>query len=295
MSDIKYGGSFSSAEWTSRAFPRSTVHASSLAVTPLEVLDLNGNVHAHGTGFVYRIGGHPHLVTAWHVLTGTHFFTREKNPTGLVPRQLRFFAPTFHQVDATLNIGSAPFIMDLKDEALEVLANPPTVFGVPVDVAVGRLPVEVAKAGNFTSKGLNEFEWGFSERTETPIHTMVGADVFVLGYALATYGGLRTPIWKKGALASEPSFEIEPKCAFLLDVNTTGGMSGGPIVRRVTTLTAHNQDEGVLQEYYDEAVIGVYSGRALSSKEPSFVLGYGWPVDLAHEIVRTSQCFSGAE
>ncbi|HZG09540.1 MAG TPA: hypothetical protein VEZ70_11235 [Allosphingosinicella sp.] len=293
MSNIKYGGSLSSAEWSARAFPHSAVHASSLAVTPLEVLDLDGHVHAHGTGFVYRIGGRPYFVTAWHVLTGTNFFSGQKNPTGLIPRQVRFFAPTFSQVDAKLNLGSVPFILDLKEKALEILANPPTVFGVPVDVAVGELPVHVEKAGLFTSKGLNEFEWGFAERAETPIHTMIGAEIFVLGYPLTTYEGLRTPIWKRGALASEPSFAIEPKCSFLLDVNTTGGMSGGPIIRRVTTMTAHNQDEGVVQEYYDEAVIGVYSGRALSPKEPSFVLGYGWPIDLVHEIVRTSQCFSG--
>lgn len=43
MSDIAYGGSGGSREWSSRAFPETPLHASSLATTPLEILDLNGD------------------------------------------------------------------------------------------------------------------------------------------------------------------------------------------------------------------------------------------------------------
>lgn len=120
---------------------------------------------------------------------------------------------------------------------------------------------------------------------------MVGADVFVLGYPLSSYEGLRTPIWKRGAIASEPSFKIEPQGTFLVDVNSAGGMSGGPILRRVATMTADNKDAGVIQEFYDEMLIGIYSGRALSASEGSFVLGYGWPVDMIHEIISKGLCF----
>ncbi|XHS01583.1 hypothetical protein ACFB49_31900 [Sphingomonas sp. DBB INV C78] len=183
--------------------------------------------------------------------------------------------------------------MELKEDGQDILKSPPEPFGFPVDVAVGKLPIEINKDGTFTSKGLNKFEWGFRPRTEKPIQSMIGADVFVLGYPLMTYEGMRTPLWKRGAIASEPCFEISPRGAFLIDVNSAGGMSGGPIIRRISAFAAENKDNGVIQEYYDESLIGIYSGRALSISESSFVLGYGWPIDMVHKIIMNNQCFSG--
>jgi Trypsin-like peptidase domain len=292
---IRYGGSGGSSAWSSRAFPDTPLHASSLATTPLEVLDLTGNRFSHGTGFVYRLDGRLYLVTAWHVLSGRDFFTRKLNPQGLIPSTIRFFAPAFRQQGEALEIRSESIILDLTAGGQDILGSPPEPFGFPVDVAVAKLPLTTTKAGEFTSKGLNDFSWGFEARTRSPIQSMIGADIFVLGYPLGTYEGLRTPLWKRGILASEPCFEIFPRGAFLVDVNSAVGMSGGPIVRRVATFTADNKDEGIIQEIYDEALIGIYSGRALSASESSFVLGYGWPIDMVHKIIAEGQCFSGPE
>jgi len=295
VSIIKYGGSGSSATWSSRAFPDAHVHSLSLAVTPLEILRLDGTLHAHGTAFIYRVAESLYLVTAWHVVSGRDFFSRKLNSDGLIPASFALYTPSFEQEGDILHIRSNRFSLELERAALDKLESPPQVFGAPVDLAVAKLPMSTTKSGSFSSKGLNEFQWGFPERTTPPLQSMIGADVFVLGYPLRTYEGLRTPIWKRGSLASEPSFQIDPLGAFLVDVNSAGGMSGGPIVRRVTILTADNKDAGVVQEFYDEAVIGIYSGRALSKDESSFVLGYGWPIDLVHEIIATGQCFSGDE
>jgi hypothetical protein len=268
-------------------------HSFSLAVTPLEVLDLEGNGFTHGTAFIYRVGGYPYLVTAWHVASGRNFFTRKLNPEAHIPNAFRVYAPGFQQDGETVTLSSNAFTLDLTEDGVARLESPPTVFGTPVDVAVGRLPISSQKSGTFTSGGLNEFEWGIEERLASPIASMIGADVFVLGYPLSTYEGLRTPIWKRGSLASEPTFAIDPKCTFLIDVNSTGGMSGGPIVRRVAIATALDQASDTIAETYDEAVIGVYSGRTLSGSDKGFSLGYGWPIDVVHAIIESGQCFSG--
>lgn len=293
MSIIRYGGRGGSYAWTRRAFPEVPAHSFSLAVSPLEVLDLEGNLFSHGTAFVYRLGSTPYLVTAWHVVSGRDFFSGKLNREALIPRSFRFYVPSFRQEGNIVNLNTTAFLLELTEEASALLAQPPEVYDARVDVAVARLPLTSSRSGNFTSGGLNEFEWGISERTEAPIGAMIGADVFVLGYPLSTYEGLRTPIWKRGSLASEPAFEIDPKCAFLIDVNSTGGMSGGPIIRRVAMMTAQDKLNGIIAETYDEAVIGVYSGRTLSSADKGFSLGYGWPIDVVHAIIETGQCFSG--
>lgn len=295
MTDIKYGGSGGSHAWSEIAFPSPPLHTSSLATTPIEVLDLEGNVFCHGTGFAYRRKGAVYLVTAWHVVSGRNFFDGKLNPNGLIPNRLRIFVPSFAQTGETLTISSNSAELLLSDEAIETLVKPPEPFGFPVDVAVAKIPFRTTKSGIFTSKGLDDFSWGIDERTHAPIQSTVGANIFVLGYPLSTYEELKTPIWKQGSLASEPSLSVSPQGAFLVDVNSTQGMSGGPIVRRVSTFTADNKDTGCIQEFYDEMVIGIYSGRALSKKEASFILGYGWPIDFVHKMIDDGLCFSGNE
>lgn len=292
MSNIFYGGNGSSQAWSERAFPKPAINASSLAVTPFEIMTFARERYTHGTAFAYRVRGEVFLVTAWHVASGRDFFTRQLNRDALIPSAFRMFIPGFEQNGDVLTVKSNPFLLELTETATKKLENPPIVYGFPVDLAVARLPIAAEKSGSFTSQGMNEFEWGFQERVGPPIHSVIGSDVFVLGYPLSTYEGQNTPIWKRGSLASEPGFQIKPHGAFLVDVNATGGMSGGPVVRRVKTFTADNKDNGVIQEFYDEAIVGIYSGRALSSSETSFVLGYGWPIDLVHEIISSEQCFS---
>jgi hypothetical protein len=295
MTDIRYGGSGGTHEWSEIAFPSPPVHVLSLATTPIEVLDLEGNVFCHGTGFAYRRDGAAYLVTAWHVVSGRNFFDGKLNPKGLIPNRLRIFIPSFTQTGEILKISSNSFELMLSEKAIKTLAKPPQPFGFPVDVAVAKMSILATKSGSFTSKGLDEFSWGIEERTRSPIQSMVGANIFVLGYPLSTYEELKTPIWKQGSLASEPSLSVSPQGAFLVDVNSTQGMSGGPIVRRVNTFTADNKDAGCIEEFYDEMVIGIYSGRVLSKKETSFVLGYGWPIDFVHKVIDEGLCFSGDE
>ena len=293
MTDIHYGGNGSSGDWSSQAFPTPKILASSFAVTPLEILTLEEEYYTHGTAFVYRCDSEMFLVTAWHVVSGRDFFSRVLNKDGLIPSKLRFYVPRFQQTGEYLNISSEPLVLELSEEAQERLAVPPVLNGISVDVAVAKLPMSSFRSGDFTAKGMNEFEWGLPKRIRKPIRSAIGSDVFIPGYPLKTYEGLKTPIWKRGSIATEPGFQITPAGAFLVDINSTGGMSGAPIIRRVITMVADNLDDGVIEEFIDEAIVGIYSGRALSSSEPTFAIGYGWPIDFVDKIIEEKQCFSG--
>ena len=84
------------------------------------------------------------------------------------------------------------------------------------------------------------------------------------------------PIWKRGSIASETPLGVDGRPIFLVDAATTAGMSGSPIIRKVTTLTADNRDIDALQEFSSYELIGIYAGRLEGSKLASVNIGYGW-------------------
>jgi len=295
MTNIKYGGDGSSYEWTEIAFPKPFINSTSLAVTPIEILDCNDQICAHGSSFVYIFNGSKYLVTAWHNISGKNFFTRERNPNGLIPIKFIIYKPGFEQNGTNLKIMSNSLEINLDEDGLKIIDSPPNVFGADVDIAVLLLSISDSKFGKFSAKGLDDFTWGIPAATDLLIRTSAGSDVFLLGYPLDAYSGQKTPIWKRGIISNEPTFSIEPKCSFLIDVNSARGMSGGPIVRRVTTAVFNNLEDGVIEEGFVERILGVYSGRViLGSKsdiqsDSGFVLGYGWPIDIVNEIINSQQ------
>ncbi len=76
---------------------------------------------------------------------------------------------------------------------------------------------------------------------------------------------------------------------FLIDSATTSGMSGSPILRRVSTFTADNKELGALQEFHALEFIGVYAGRLQSADLAATNLGYGWYQVLIPEVVKQYQ------
>jgi len=54
----------------------------------------------------------------------------------------------------------------------------------------------------------------------------------VLGYPEGMIGPGRSPIWKRGSMASEPKYNWRDKPGFLIDTATRNGMSGAPVVAR---------------------------------------------------------------
>lgn len=288
MSDIKFGGAGSNDEWSQMAFPKPPVSTVSLAVTPIEVFDLHGGKVSHGTGFCYKIGEERFLISAWHVFSGRDFFTkRELSKELLIPKHFRFYAPSFKQTGPRFVWEAKSFDLNF-DESLS-FDEPPVVFGVPVDVAVIRLSIETSKGGAFTVDGANEFDWGIDEEKAPRLTSKVGSDIFVLGYPSSNYSGAKTPLWKRGALASEPTLAIEPKGSFLVDCATGAGMSGGPIIRQISQGVQPSDDGQTYIERNYQKILGVYSGRSQGFGGENLNLGFGWPIDFVHEIIKTEQ------
>lgn len=282
---LKYGGRGNSTAIDASAgadnFIGAGLNGLSLCCTPIELLanDDSDQVLGTATGFFWRKGGKPYLVTNWHVVSGRNSFTSKLNPKGYVPKRFRFYGLSVSVHNGVVNFSRQRWTQEWTGEMEAVLAEPPQVDGQPIDIwgvpildhsVFGRDP---SRTG---FKGAAEATCFLNDHSGHRIVTNVGDDCFILGYPLRNYDGLMPPIWKRGSIASETLLGLDGRPIFLVDAATTPGMSGSPIIRKVVTLTADNKDLGALQEFSYYEMIGVYAGRLDSPDLAAVNLGYGW-------------------
>lgn len=285
MSDgvLNYGGgSTVSTVAASENFAGASFNGLSFCCTPIELMANDGSdtVLHTASGFFWKRNNQPFLITNWHVASGRNALTGEMGSNGYIPRRIRFYGMSVSAALGIVNIKRIRWTLEwTDDEMAEVLKAPPQVdqqgidiWGIPIphEAVIGRDPNRTGFTGAETMSCF------INDHLGTRIVTNVGDDCFILGYPLQNYEGLMLPVWKRGSIASETSMGISGRPMFLIDAATTAGMSGSPIVRRVTTFTAHNQDVGALQENAHYEVIGIYAGRLQSKELAAVNIGYGW-------------------
>lgn len=281
---LKYGGSGSGTVSVSSGndnFAGAGLNGLSLSCTPIELLANDGSdtVVATATGFFWRQNGRPHLVTNWHVVSGRNAFTGELNPSGYVPERIRFYGLSVSTNTGVVSFRRRGFTLQWAEDMIELLANAPQANGISLDIWGVPIPEGTVFGRDPARSGFNgaaEATCFLNDHVGPRIVTNVGDDCFLLGYPLRNYDGLMPPIWKRGSIASETPLGVDGRPVFLVDAATTAGMSGSPIVRKVTTLTADNKDIGALQEISAYELIGIYAGRLESKQLAAVNLGYGW-------------------
>lgn len=281
---LKYGGSGSGTVSVLPGhdnFAGAAFNGLSLSCTPIELLANDGSdtIVGTATGFFWQRGGQSYLVTNWHVVSGRNSFTRQLNPSGYVPERIRFYGMSVATSAGVVSFRRQRWTLEWAIDMIDLLSKPPEadgqtldIWGVPIShgVVFGRDP---ARTG---FRGAADATCFLNDHVGARIVTNAGDDCFILGYPLQNYEGLMPPIWKRGSIASETPLGIEGRPVFLVDAATTAGMSGSPIIRKVTTITADNKDIGVLQEFSAYELIGVYAGRLESKQLAAVNLGYGW-------------------
>src|SRR3546814_14653887 len=71
---------------------------------------------------------------------------------------------------------------------------------------------------------------------------------------------MRTPIWKRGSLASDSNVSMNRSPAFLVDSAVTSSMSGSPVLRRFGS-KSRISESGTIVETASYNLIGAYAGR----------------------------------
>lgn len=151
-----------------------------------------------------------------------------------------------------------------------------------VDIACIRLPVDSLSKYNVTK--INDVAKHEDMKIE------LGNEVFIIGYPLGFSHFAKTPIWKRGSIASEPHVEtVESKNKIIVDATTRAGMSGSPVIMRSKTHYISESDEIICQKNATR-FIGVYASRPGLKENSEKIserheLGYVYKSGLILEII----------
>lgn len=251
-----------------------------------------GDTHlATGTCFFWRHEGRTFLVTNWHNLTGRNHLTGGNiSQNGGRPDHVEVWV--YRKVDIPLPPGTPATKFAIRHEALRLKICEPDLTGIlwfhhPVfgsKVDIGALDVTDNIQG-LSLKAVNDIE------DDAVMNLEVSQDVFVLGFPFGQMNGLPAPVWKRGTLASDPSFDIDNLPKVLIDTATREGMSGSPVVARNMIFGDYKKKDGAVQDVIVgmiDTVMGIYSGRHYPDLEKA-QLGIVWKRSAIEETVAAMQ------
>jgi hypothetical protein len=233
------------------------------------------------TGFFYRRDGGLYLITNWHVVTGV-------DPTTMMPEGPSPDVLVFHYkqtVDATGKPipPPAPALANWPKQVNLYQAGTPTWFEHTTRQNVDVVAIKLSQPDlvEFANVPVNEVD-------QSPeLEVAAGMDCFVLGYPEGMIGPGRTPIWKRGSIASEPKYDWRDKPSFLIDTATRKGMSGSPVVARHSGILKVSPGPGLGPNDVIGTVtkfIGIYSGR-IGEDLMGVQLGLVWRADVLDDTL----------
>ncbi|MEY9527687.1 hypothetical protein ABIF68_003513 [Bradyrhizobium japonicum] len=233
------------------------------------------------TGFFYRREDNLYLITNWHALTGLDPSTFQ--PLGAFPDVLVFRYK--QSVDGAGNptAGSTVAIANYEGRLDLYSSGSPIWYehSTRQNVDVVAVKLSQSELGEWANIPINEVD-------QSPqLHVAAGMDCFVLGYPKGMIGPGRTPIWKRGAVASEPDYNWRDMPAFLIDTATRDGMSGSPVIVRHSGILLTGEGGTLAGDSLIGTMTkfaGVYSGR-IGEDELGVQLGLVWKPEVLEDIL----------
>lgn len=219
------------------------------------------------TGFIITRRDRHFLVTNWHVVTGRHPDTNQARHQSLaVPDSLNIW---FHASTGLGNWVSCNY--RLYDDAgrTQWWEHP---SGRAVDVVL--IPLE--KLDSVVYYGM-PLELADTDMIPTP-----AMPVSIIGFPLGLSTGGLWPIWKTGHIASDPDINYDGRPAFLIDATTRGGMSGSPVILRLSGGYRTSSGNFIMSmSRFQDKLLGIYAGRIHEDSE----VGRVWRPSLIHDIL----------
>lgn len=183
----------------------------------------------NATAFTLQVKNSIYLITNNHVVGGEFYEKDFKKRKKRAPRAsefpdtllVRFYSKDlWSYVYISLPINKSNYIKFYMDE------NQPSLHNI-LDIVAIKLP-------NISSNEIILRPYLISDFNES-LNTPPGSELFVVGFPLNYGYNILYPIWKRGTVASETSFDT-----FLIDATTRFGMSGSPVVYRANSYTTNN-------------------------------------------------------
>ena len=216
-----------------------------------------------GSCFFWRHDGRTYLVTNWHNLAGRNPLTGQPmSPTGGIPDRVRFMAykrVSAPDVHGYFELTYMPVEVRLCNSDLtdpKWFEHPS--LGRKVDVAA----LDVTEAAN----GL-QIDYVNVLESDAVLDPIASQEVFVVGFPFGLIANAPAPIWKRGSIALDPTFNPEGLPKMLIDTATREGMSGSVVIARHIVIAGRHylkkdgtKPKTVLYSKLD-LVVGIYSGR----------------------------------
>ncbi len=106
--------------------------------------------------------------------------------------------------------------------------------------------------------------------------------VSIIGFPFGLTAAGSFPIWKMGHIASEPEIDYGNQPVFLVDATTRPGMSGSPVLLRVTSYRLRHGEATIQMGPPVTRFMGIYSGRIHGEAE----IGKVWRPEVISQILR---------
>lgn len=243
-----------------------------LSVTSLYLkLQVNGKQLSTATGFVVEHSGKHFLISNWHVFAGRHPDTdKPLSPTAGIPDEVRI--AHHHKNELGLWQFHAESLKN-EDNSPRWLAHQK---GKEIDVAALELR-------NLTPD-IALFPFNMS-LAETDILTYPGMQVSIIGFPFGLRPNVFFPIWKTGHIATDPDLPYKGQSAFLIDATTRSGMSGSPVVARISGGYTNSKNIYVISGGVLTKFLGIYSDRIHNEAE----IGCVWRPNVITELLETSK------
>lgn len=241
---------------------------------------------ATGSCFFWGHNDKTYLVTNWHNFSGRNHLTNELlSSNSAIPDRFAFWA--FKKISEP----NADGIYEINSEPIEVAlyrGDPPTplwfehpTLGKRVDVAAIDITSYIQ---DYEVTTVNSLE------SDALIDSKVSQDVFVIGFPFGLMANAPVPIWKRGTVAIDPTFNPDGLPKMLIDTATRVGMSGSVVLaRHIVANSRYNKRDGnisIIPVAYAEldVVIGIYSGRHYPDYDKA-QLGIVWKRSTIEETV----------
>lgn len=240
-----------------------------LSVRPLYLIQVEGNeVIGRATGFVVQKAKDYYLITNWHVVSGRNPKSNEiRHPEGKTPDALLIW---HHGKQLGSWVRKKEELYDKKGER-RWLEH--TTLGSAIDVVA--LPLEAI--GDDIQ--LYPLDLSLADANMVP---EVAMPVSIIGFPEGFTSAGFLPIWKTGHIASEPNLDYHGEPLFLIDATTRPGMSGSPVILRLSGGFKTKDGNRVMSTSgYRTLFLGVYAGRLSDDSE----IGRVWRPRLINEIL----------
>lgn len=257
--------------------PNPSIHALSTTSVLLEMF-FGEQILAKGTRWFWRRSDGVAVVTAWHNLSGLHHTLRKPlGRTGGLPDRIRFRFMTKNP--RTLQDTEVPLYLDEERTQPRWFVHPDC--GSFLDMAFLSI--------NFSGADVNCVNDLVQVQSEgsRPAH-----DVFAIGYPQGINMLSVFPIWKRGAIASDPDVPVDGHPKFYVDMAGRGGLSGAPVFRIQQGVVLEPSAAGQDISFGDKMeFLGLYSGRAADQLPPdarageSSDLGFVWRSAMVLEML----------